>query len=132
MNTIIHHLDTRSSRSRAAEPTPVDFRHPNYDCREQDGEVRLVVYVPGVDPSGVEITASGPDLVVTARKSHFIRTNFRALHLEAAQKDYLLKLRLGKGLDYSKLNAEIRDGILTITVPKLGFAGPRSRLGLAA
>jgi HSP20 family molecular chaperone IbpA len=132
MNTIIHHLDTRSSRSRAAEPTSVDFRHPNYDCREQDGAVRLVVYVPGVDPSGVEITASGPDLVVTARKSHFIRTNFRALHLEAAQKDYLLKLRLGKGLDYAKLNAEIRDGILTITVPKLGLAGPRSRLGLAA
>jgi HSP20 family molecular chaperone IbpA len=131
MNTIIHHLET-SRRSRAAESTPVDFRHPNYDCREQADEVRLVVYVPGVDPSGIEITAKGPDLLIAARKRHYVRSNFRALHLEGAQKDYLLKLRLGKGLDYGALSAEITEGVLTVRIPKSGAGEPRSRLGLAA
>lgn len=131
MNTIITRLEN-SRRSRAAEPTSVDFRHPMYDCREQDGAVKLVVYVPGADPSGIEITARGPDLTVSARKLHFVRSNFRALHLEAAQKDYLLKLRLGKGLDYANLSAEISDGVLTVSVPKLGRSGPAGRLRLAA
>lgn len=115
MNTKIH---TLNSRSRAAEKTTVDFRSPNYDCREQAEAVKLVVYVPGVDFSGVEIMAHGPDLVVTARKKHFVRVNFNAARLEDASKDYRLTLRLGHGLDYANLNAEMEDGILTITVPK--------------
>ena len=131
MNTIIHHLESSRS-SRAATTSPVDFRHPNYDCREQEGAVKLIVYVPGVDTSGIEITARGPDLMVSARKSRFIRPNFRSLHIEAVQKDYLLKLRLGKGLDYARLNAEIHEGILTITVPKLETTDTRGRLRLAA
>lgn len=131
MNTIIHHLETRS-RSRAVESTLVDFRHPNYDCREQAGEVRIVVYVPGVDSSGVEITARGPDLWVTAKKTHFVRSKFHSLHLERAQKDYLLKLRLGRGLDYAALNAEISEGVLTISIPKVGGNERGRSLRLAA
>lgn len=131
MNTIIPHLETRT-RTRATEPTPVDFRHPAYECREQAGSIKITVYVPGVDSSGVEITAHGPDLLVTARKTHYVRHNFKALHLEGAQKDYLLKLRLGKGLDYAKLHAEIRDGILTILLPKTVAGGRHGALRLAA
>ncbi len=117
MHTNVHILNPRS-RSRAVESTVVDFRSPKYDCREQDGALKLLVYVPGVDSSGVEITARGPDLMVTARKKHFVRINFNAANLEGVQKDYCLKLRLGNGLDYENLNAEINDGVLEITLPK--------------
>jgi HSP20 family molecular chaperone IbpA len=66
----------------------------------------------------VEITTQGTDLTVTARKSHFVRVNWQALHLENAQRDYRLKLRLGRGLAYEALHAELRDGVLTLLVPK--------------
>lgn len=107
------------TRSRAAEVLSPDiFRKPNYDCREQPDAVKLVVYVPGVDARGVDIEARGPDLFITARKSHFVRVNWQALHLESAQRDYFLRLRLGTGFDYPTMEAEIHEGVLTVTVPK--------------
>ncbi len=120
MNTIIHSLKpaSRSTRSPEATVNTVGVRKPHYDCQEQDDALKVIVYVPGVDASGVEITTRGPDLLVTARKSHFVRVNFGALNLEGVQRDYQLSLRLGRGLDYTALQAEIHEGVLTLTIPK--------------
>jgi HSP20 family protein len=107
------------TRSRAAEVlSPDNLRKPNYDCREQADAVKLVVYVPGVDARGVDIEARGPDLFITARKSHFVRVNWQSLHLESAQRDYFLRLRLGTGFDFPAMEAEIHEGVLTVTLPK--------------
>lgn len=131
MNTNIPVLNT-PSRVRATEATKVDFRRPNYDCREQADTLKLIVYIPGVDSSGVEITASGPDLMITAKKKRFVRVNFDSLHLESAMRDYRLNLRLGNGLDFANLNAEIEDGILTLLIPKRSTATDFSNLRRAA
>jgi HSP20 family molecular chaperone IbpA len=118
MHTIIHPL-IPTTRSQAAEPTShVAFRLPNYDCQEHSDTITLVVYVPGVDAAGVEIEARGTDLTVTAKKSHFVRVNWQSLHLEAAQRDYQLRLRLGFGFDYTAMQAEIHHGVLSVTLPK--------------
>lgn len=131
MKTKIHILNP-SSRSRTTDSASAEFRRPNYDCREQPDAVKLVVYVPGVDSSGVEITASGPDLMITARKTRYVRVNFESLHLENAMRDYRLTLRLGNGLDFASLRAEISDGILTIILPKRNMMEETSRLRRAA
>jgi len=111
---------TRSlRRQRTAAPASGEaFRRPCYDWRAMPGAVKLVVFVPGVDASGVEIEARSPDLVVTARKTHFVRVNWQALHLEGSQRDYRLRLRLGENFDFAQIQAEIDDGVLTVTVPK--------------
>jgi HSP20 family protein len=121
-----------TSRHRTSGPVPVDFRPPNFDCREQADALQLVVYVPGVAAAGVEIATRGPDLTVTARKTHFVRVNWQALHLERAQRDYQLRLRLGHGFDYRNLAARIADGILTITLPKRPSTNATARLPHAA
>ncbi len=116
MNTRTHTATTASrSAHRAAHAS---FRQPSYDCRELPGAVSIVVYVPGVEASGVEIEGHGPDLLVTARKARFVRVNWQALHLEGSQLDYRLRLRLGVGFDYSQVQAAIHDGVLTLSVPK--------------
>jgi len=119
MHTIIHTTQP-VSRSRRSESSvsPLNFRQPNYDCREHPDAVKLTVYVPGVDAAGVAIEARGPDLIVTARKTHFVRVNWQALHLETAQRDYQLRLRLGHGIDYTALQSEIHLGVLTVVLPK--------------
>lgn len=130
MHTIIN-APSPVSRVRLAEATSPDvFRKPNYDCLEQPDLLKLVVYVPGVEAMGVDIEARGTDLLITARKSHFVRVNWQALHLETAQRDYQLRLRLGRDFDHSGMGAEIHDGILTVTLPKrqTGEAGLTSRL----
>jgi HSP20 family protein len=131
MHTI--NLPLRStSNHRISGSVPADFRRPNFDCREHANTLQLVVYVPGVTGAGVEIATRGPDLTVTARKEHFVRVNWQALHLERAQRDYQLRLRLGHGFDFSNLEASIADGILTITVPKRVSANNLARLPHAA
>lgn len=123
-----------ASRSRRAhEESDVLFRQPSYDCRELADAVKIVVYVPGVGASGVEIEARGPDLLVTAHKERFVRVNWQALNLEGAQRDYRLRLRLGMGFDFSQMQAEIHDGVLTLSVPKSqAFLAPGHRLGRVA
>jgi HSP20 family protein len=118
MHTIIHPTKS-ASRHRTAEPAPeVQFRKPVYDCQDESGALKLTVYVPGVEAAGVSIEARGPDLLVTARKTHFVRVNWQALHLETAQRDYRLKLRLGRGFVYETMQAEIHQGVLAVTLPK--------------
>jgi len=129
MHTIIHPHRT-DSRNRLADPAPnADFRQPNYDCREHSDVVKLAVYVPGVDATGVEIEARGADLTIIARKPHFVRVNWSALHLEGSQRDYRLRLRLGGGIDYQGMQAEMHDGVLVVTLPKrqAGLGAPRLR-----
>ena len=118
MHTFIHSPATRSRHQALAPASSEAFRQPAYDCQERDDAMKLIVYVPGVDASGVEIEGRGADLTVTARKPHVVRVNFHALHLESAQRDYRLKLRLGTGLDFAAMEAEIAHGVLTITLPK--------------
>ncbi len=111
-------MSPSSRHRRALETSHVSMRQPSYDCRELPDAVTIVVYVPGVGASGVEIEARGPDLVITAHKTRFVRVNWQALNLEGSQRDYRLRLRLGLGFDYAQMQADITDGVLTLTVPK--------------
>ena len=124
MQTIIPSTNSlRPARSDAGAPASTGlFRKPHYDCQDLGDALKLTVVVPGVEAAGVEIASRGPDLTVTARKAHFVRVNFKALHLENSQRDYQLRLRLGRGLDYATLQAEIGGGVLTVTLPKKQFA----------
>ncbi len=130
MHTIIH----RHQHQRfPAAKFPPDFRSPHYECRDQAQALQLDVYVPGVEATGVELTTQGTDLHLTARKPHHVRVNWQALHLESAQRDYQLKLRLGAGYDFDTLSASLARGVLTIVLPKrrppaAGPATPQRRV----
>lgn len=114
MHTIIPAL----SRSAADTIDDAGFRQPRYEITERAQQLKLDVFIPGVDPSHVEITTRGPDLLIVARKPHPVRVNFTALHLETAQRDYELRLRLGLGYDYDALRADMRDGVLRLALPR--------------
>ena len=126
MHTIINTLNSNARRTTSA-PASMPVRTPHYDCVQESDALKVIIFVPGVEASGVEITRRGPDLTVTARKSHYVRANWQALHLEGVQRDYQLRLRLGNGLDYDALNAELIDGRLTLSIPKRLAAEARNR-----
>lgn len=133
MNTNIPTLPTNSRSKALAAASTEAFRQPAYDCQEQGDAMKLVVYVPGVAASGVEIEGRAADLTVTARKARFVRVNFSAMHVEPVQRDYRLRLRLGVGFDFAAMQAEIVHGVLTITVPKRATRSRRAnRLACAA
>lgn len=119
MNTILPPTLTTNRRpGRTTSTPPGETRSPHYDCQVLEDAIDLTVFLPEVDAAGVEIVVRGPDLVVIGRKTHLVRVNFAALHLENAQRDYELRLRLGRDLDYSALTAELNGGLLAIRIPK--------------
>lgn len=128
MHTIIHpHPRTRRA-ARDAMPSAGGHRTPLYDCEDQGANLKLAVYLPGVDAAGVTIEARGSDLLVVGCKAHFVRVNWQSLHLEGAQKDYRLRLRLGRGLAYESMHAEMHQGVLVIFLPKIAAARSPARL----
>jgi HSP20 family protein len=118
MNTILPPTLTSNRRPGRAIPALGETRSPHYDCQQHGDSINLTVFLPGVEAAGVEIVVRGPDLVVIGRKSHIVRVNFAAAHLEHAQRDYELRLRLGRDLDYAALGAELADGVLSVRIPK--------------
>jgi len=123
MHTIIPALSRSSTDDKV---TVADFRQPHYEITELGQQLKIEVFIPGVDANRVDITTRGPDLVIVARKPHPVRVNFSALHLESAQRDYELKLRLGLGFDFDSLRADMRDGVLCLMVPKRNISVTRS------
>jgi HSP20 family molecular chaperone IbpA len=62
-----------------------------------------------------------------------VRVNWQALNLEASQRDYRLRLRLGLGFDFAQMQAEMHEGVLTLSVPKAqGSLAPSNRLSRVA
>jgi len=119
MNTILPpQLNSGRRPGRAVPASTGETRSPYYDCQQDAERIAVTVFLPGVDAAGVEIVVRGPDLVVIGRKSHPVRINFAAAHLEHAQLDYELRLRLGRELDYGALTAELGEGILRLDIPK--------------
>ncbi len=125
MPTIIPTLSP-SRRPPGASALP-GVRAPHYECTDLPGALQLLVLVPGIDAGGVDITTRGPDLFLTARKARPVRVNWSALRLEDAQQDYHLALRLGHAFDFAELRASLRDGLLTITLPKAASTLARER-----
>lgn len=80
----------------------------------------------------MDIEARGPDLLITARKAHYMRVNWSTLHLGSAQRDYRLRLRLGLAYDYPAMRAEIHEGILSVTQRKWDVVGSYQRLECVA
>ncbi|AKC83273.1 hypothetical protein IMCC26134_11685 [Verrucomicrobia bacterium IMCC26134] len=119
MNTILPPQLLGKRRLASVESLPLgETRKPHYDCQQHGEHLAIDVFLPGVDASGVEIIVRGPDLIVVGRKCHVVRVNFAAAHLESAQLDYELRLRLGRDLDYAALEAKLNDGILALLIPK--------------
>ncbi len=119
MNTILPPQLLGKRRLASVESRPIGAtRKPHYDCQQQGETLVMSVFLPGVEASGIEIIVRGPDLIVIGRKHHVVRVNFAAAHLESAQLDYELRLRLGRDFDYAGLDATLADGILTLAIPK--------------
>lgn len=94
------------------------FRQPRFESHETARSLDLELYVPGVESDDVELLVEDHDLVVTARKSQAVRSNFQAAHFEAVQSDYQLRVRLQGETDLRRAWAALKHGILTIHIRK--------------
>jgi HSP20 family protein len=89
---------------------------PAIELTEKDGEFKLKIAVPGVDPKDLDIEVTAEDLLVKAETRHEQKEEkgqFYACELETG--NLFRAVHFPKKIDPEKIKAEFKNGILTIT-----------------
>lgn len=107
--------------SRSSGPV----QKPLYRVSEGTEAYTLTVQLPGVAKDGVEITADHGEIRVVGRRNWQRPEGWTTLHRESIDATYELVLTHDNAIDAEKISAELRDGVLTVTVPKAEAIKPR-------
>ncbi len=100
------------------------YFEPPVDIYETADALTLVADVPGVEAEDVETDLKDSLLTITARVRG-LEEKWRPLHQEYGVGHYLRQFRLGQQIDQAKITAQLKDGVLTLTLPKADAARPR-------
>ncbi len=102
----------------------LSFR-PDVDIVESAEEYLVCADLPGVDEGGVSVELHEDELSIDARLSVEPESAWRPLHREYRLGGYQRRFRLSDRIDAERISAEMRDGVLTLHLPKAARHRPR-------
>jgi HSP20 family protein len=117
-----------TSTSTSTAPAPAGLAptlRPVYSIRETPASFDVTVDLPGVAKDGLEITSEEGLLSIVGRRVWRQPTGWTRLHRESVDADYALTLRHDDAVDAERIQAELRDGVLRLTLPKGEALKPR-------
>jgi len=98
---------------------------PRYQVSETPEAYGLTVQLPGVTKDGLEISAEADQLRIVGRRAWKQPEGWAALHRETADAAYELVLSHDNAVDAEKIHAELKDGVLRLSLPKAEALKPR-------
>jgi HSP20 family molecular chaperone IbpA len=98
---------------------------PNADIFETSSELTLVLEMPGVDKSNVEISVEDGVLTIQGRLDFSKYQNLQPVYTEYNIGHYRRSFTLSNRIEQGKISAEMKDGVLTLVLPKAEEAKPR-------
>lgn len=126
INSLIPSLNRSVARQRnggEAERGPTV--KPLYEIKETDEAYGLTVFLPGVAKEGLEITAEAGELRVIGQRAWKQPEGWTALYRESSAAPFELVLAHDNALDTERIAAELRDGVLRVSLPKAEALKPR-------
>ena len=97
---------------------------PRIDIWEMDDELVLYADIPGVAPEDLDIRFENHELTIHGKVS--LRHQERQfVYGEYGIGDYYRTFNIGESIDASKIYAELRNGVLTLHLPKTEEVRPR-------
>jgi HSP20 family protein len=97
---------------------------PRVDILETDQEVVLLADLPGVKPADVDVRFENGELTIHGRRNPTNAGKRRALW-EYEPAHYHRSFRLSEDVAAEKIEAELKNGVLTVRLPKAEAAKPR-------
>jgi HSP20 family protein len=86
---------------------------PAVDILENEQELLIVADLPGVDPDQIKLSLQAPDFKLEASATDAPDTTYvRSFHVE-------------ERVDSERVNADYKNGVLTVRLPKSSAAKPR-------
>lgn len=123
MNTAQNVETTPSTQAPATERRRV-YR-PAVDVYESESGYVVSADLPGVAEGDVEITVEKNLLTLTARPAPRTRSDYRRVFGEVAHGDFQRAFTLPEEVDREAISATLKNGVLTLTVPKAAATLPR-------
>jgi HSP20 family protein len=99
---------------------------PTTDIYEDENELTVILEMPGVDKDNVEIRVQDSVLNVDGRLDFSKYQGLQPLYTEYNIGNYSRSFSLSNKIDQNRIAAEIKDGVLSLKLPKMEEAKPRT------
>ena len=117
--------DKQEVDADAGEPTLAGrFYTPSTDIYSTDDAITVVADMPGVSKESLEIDLREGVLTLTGKVEE-VPEDYRLLQREYQIGGYLRKFNISDRIDSTGINAVLKDGVLTVELPKAEEAKPR-------
>lgn len=100
------------------------FFRPDVDIFERQDALVLVADVPGSSNEKIHLDLNDNALDLTAAVTP-VDEQWKPIYLEYEVGGYERQFRVGQIVDVTKIAAHVKDGVLTVTLPKVEKALPR-------
>jgi HSP20 family molecular chaperone IbpA len=127
LNTLIPSL-SRTPATATSDSTRGEFGRalkPAYEIKETPEAFGLTVFLPGVSKDGLEITAEEGQVRILGRRAWKQPEGWTSLYRESVDAPFELVLNHENAIDVDKVAAELRDGVLRVSLPKHEALKPR-------
>jgi len=98
---------------------------PVYEIKETADAFAVTVFLPGVAKDGLELTAGDGEFRIVGRRAWQAPAGWTALYRETAVAPFELVLTHDNAIATDKVAAELRDGVLRVSLPKHEAIKPR-------
>ena len=111
-----------------SENRPADLMNsvkPTYDITETTDAYGVTVQLPGVGKDDLELTIEESEVRIIGRRSWKQPEGWTALYRETVDAPFELVFAHENAIDTDKIVAELRDGVLRVSLPKREAVKPR-------
>jgi HSP20 family molecular chaperone IbpA len=115
---------TRPNANREASTTEPALLPP-VDILENESGITVKADLPGVSKESLTLRVDGETLTIEGQVSLGEAASLEAVYAEIRNAQYKRSFVLSRDLDTSRIDAAMKNGVLTLTVPKLEQAKPR-------
>lgn len=93
---------------------------------EDESDITLSVDLPGVAKDRLQVRVDGDTLMVEGEATLDVPTGTELVYAEVLDPiDDRRSFTLSRELDWTRMNASLKDGVLTLRIPKTEAAKPR-------
>ena len=124
-----HELQVQKKReleNKEESTIPARLFLPVADIYEAEHDLTIILEMPGVEKRNVDILVEDGVLNVEGRLDLTKYQGLQPLYTEYNIGNYARSFRLSSKIDQTKIAAEMKDGVLSLKLPKVEEAKPRS------
>lgn len=121
----IEELQERMFRGLGANRPDSRTFAPLVDVMEDASGLHFAIYLPGIEPEKVELTAENNTLSVKAERPFTKPENANQYRLEGTYGNFVRSFTIPNTFDLSRVGANFKHGVLYIDLPKTEAAQPR-------